>query len=146
MIAHGPIAWQPAGSCASLRNKAGMKANMPHSGLRADTQVQSAQHLLVKKGCQPRGVRTELMAAASLELVVIREVPVSMMAPSARMAGTIVLPTATPSRATIQYLRNTCVRCQASSAHSQLSARSAVLPAATCSAAVRADRMRLSCG
>ena len=68
---------------------------------------------------RPGRVRTELMAAASLELVVIREVPVSMMAPSARMAGTIVLPTATPSRATIQYLQNTCVRCQASSAHSQ---------------------------
>ena len=79
---------------------------MPHGGLCADAQVQSAQHLLVNKGCQPRRARTELMAAASLELVVIRDVPVSMMAPSARMAGTIVLPTATPSRATIQYLQN----------------------------------------
>ena len=68
---------------------------------------------------RPRRVRTELMAAASLELVVIRDVPVSMMAPSARMAGTIVLPTATPSKATIQYLQKTCVRCRASSAHSQ---------------------------
>ena len=96
-----------------------MKAGMPCSGLRADTQVQSAQHVLVNKGYQPRRARTELMAAASLELVVIRDVPVSMMTPSARMAGTIVLPTATPSRATIQYLQNTCVKCQAPSAHSQ---------------------------
>ena len=44
------------------------------------------------------------MAAASCMLVVMRDVPVSMMAPSAFISGTTVLPTFTPSRDTIQYL------------------------------------------
>ena len=46
------------------------------------------------------------MVAASCELVVMRDVPVSMMAPSAFMYGTMVLPTATPSNDTIQYLQS----------------------------------------
>ncbi len=46
------------------------------------------------------------MAAASCMLVVMRDVPVSMMAPSAFIPGTTVLPTFTPSRDTIQYLHN----------------------------------------
>lgn len=45
------------------------------------------------------------MAAASCMLVVMSEVPVSMMAPSALIPGTTVLPTLTPSSDTIQYLQ-----------------------------------------